>query len=236
MSARIGPVASAFRRTFRPAQAGRCVNLAIVAFTLAGIARPAAAQDTHLLVITGVGGDDEHAAQFHEWATTIIDAAKARGGLTDATITFLSDKPDQDAAHVRGRSTRENVEKAFADLAARAQPADEVFIVLIGHGSFDGRQAAAMGLVNWSTPLAALHGEVEGLARELLAKNPAALLAAKVGFRNCQGMSWDLAEDYLYAKLEQSQFLDGEGGREERLKQFLDEKSIRPGLQTYVRP
>jgi hypothetical protein len=118
------------------------VNLAIVAFTLAGIARPAAAQDTHLLVITGVGGDDEHAAQFHEWATTIIDAAKARGGLTDATITFLSDKPDQDAAHVRGRSTRENVEKAFADLAARAQPADEVFIVLIGHGSFDGRQAA----------------------------------------------------------------------------------------------
>ena len=48
-------------------------------------------------------------------------------------------------------------------------------------------------------------------------------------------MSWDDAEDYLYAKLEQSQFVDREGGRAEGLRQFLDEKSIRPGLQSYER-
>ena len=105
-------------------------------------ARPALAQDTHLLVITGVSGDEEHAAQFRQWATTIVDAAKAHGGLTDATITYLAEKPDVDAARIRGRSTREGVEKTFTELAARARPADEVFIVLIGHGSFDGRQAA----------------------------------------------------------------------------------------------
>ena len=81
----------------------------------------------------------------------------------------------------------------------------------------------------------ALRGEVEELARELLEKNPAALHAAKVGFRNCREMGWDVAEDYLYAKLEQSQYLDREAGRAEGLKQFLDEKRIRPGLQTYVR-
>jgi len=101
--------------------------------------------------------------------------------------------------------------------------------------TFDGRRAADMGLVNWSTPLERLRGEVEALARELLAKSPVALHAAKLGFRNCQQMDWNLAEDYLYAKLEQSQFLDGESGREEALKQFLDEKRIRPGLQTYIR-
>ena len=50
-----------------------------------------------------------------------------------------------------------------------------------------------------------------------------------------QSMSWDDAEDYLYAKLEQSQFLDKERGREQGLSQFLDEKRIRPGLQTYER-
>ena len=49
-------------------------------------------------------------------------------------------------------------------------------------------------------------------------------------------MSWDQAEDYLYAKLEQSQFLDAERGREQGLEQFLDEKRIKPGLQTYERP
>ena len=31
-------------------------------------------------------------------------------------------------------------------------------------------------------------------------------------------MPWDVAEDYLYAKLEQSQFLDREGGRAEGLR------------------
>ena len=101
--------------------------------------------------------------------------------------------------------------------------------------TFDGRRAAEMGLVNWSTPLAQLRGEVEALARELLEKNPVALYAAKLGFRNCRELGWDLAEDYLYAKLEQSQFLDREDGRGEGLKQFLDEKRIRPGLQTYIR-
>ena len=49
-------------------------------------------------------------------------------------------------------------------------------------------------------------------------------------------MSWDEAEDYLYAKLEQSQFLDAERRREHGLRQFLDEKRIRPGLESYERP
>jgi trans-feruloyl-CoA hydratase/vanillin synthase len=101
--------------------------------------------------------------------------------------------------------------------------------------TFDGRQAAEMGLVNRSVPLAELRGEVEALARELLGKNPVALRAAKLGFRHAREMSWDAAEDYLYAKLEQSQFLDAEGGREQGLAQFLDEKSIRPGLEGYRR-
>ena len=34
------------------------------------------------------------------------------------------------------------VEKAFTDLAARARPNESVVVLLIGHGSFDGTQAA----------------------------------------------------------------------------------------------
>ena len=48
-------------------------------------------------------------------------------------------------------------------------------------------------------------------------------------------MAWDQNEDYLYAKLDQCNHRDTEGGREEGLKQFLDEKSIKPGLQSYKR-
>jgi trans-feruloyl-CoA hydratase/vanillin synthase len=101
--------------------------------------------------------------------------------------------------------------------------------------TFDGRTAAEMGLVNSSVPRERLRDEVAALARELLDKNPVVLRAAKLGFKHARLMSWDEAEDYLYAKLEQSQFLDAERGREAGLSQFLDEHSIRPGLQTYKR-
>ena len=114
----------------------------LLALLVCAFASSAAAQDTHLLMITGVGGDDEHTQNFHKWASAIVTAAKERGGLTDATITYLGDKPELDAAQIKARSTRENVQKAFADLAARAKPADEVFIVLIGHGSFDGQKGS----------------------------------------------------------------------------------------------
>ncbi|HKT44663.1 MAG TPA: p-hydroxycinnamoyl CoA hydratase/lyase [Gaiellaceae bacterium] len=112
---------------------------------------------------------------------------------------------------------------------------DALLFIMTGR-TFDGRRAAEMGLVNWSVPRAELRGSVESLARELLEKNPVVLRAAKLGFKHAQTMSWDTAEDYLYAKLEQSQFLDRERGRERGLEQFLDEKSIRPGLESYHRP
>jgi feruloyl-CoA hydratase/lyase len=111
---------------------------------------------------------------------------------------------------------------------------DALLYVMTGR-TFDGRRAAELGLVNWSVPREQLRAEVEALARELLEKNPVVLRAAKLGFKHAQAMSWDTAEDYLYAKLEQSQFVDRERGREEGLAQFLDEKSIRPGLQAYRR-
>jgi trans-feruloyl-CoA hydratase/vanillin synthase len=101
--------------------------------------------------------------------------------------------------------------------------------------TFDGRRAAEMGLVNASVPRERLRDETRALAQELLGKNPVVLRAAKLGFKHCRDMSWDEAEDYLYAKLEQSQFLDAERGREQGLTQFLDEKRIRPGLEPYER-
>jgi len=124
------------------------------------------------------------------------------------------------------------VSKALSDtVGSRAG----LLYVMTGR-TFGGTQAAEMGLVNSSVPRAQLRGEVETLARELLAKNPVVLRAARFGYKHARTMDWDQSEDYLYAKLEQSQFLDAERGREQGLEQFLDEKRIKPGLQTYERP
>lgn len=95
-------------------------------------AAPAVAQQTHLLVITGVPGDEEHAKQFQKWADAFVDAAKKKDSVPDGNITVLADR----------RANKEGVEKAFADLTARAKPNDSVVVLLIGHGSFNGQQAA----------------------------------------------------------------------------------------------
>ncbi len=124
-----------------------------------------------------------------------------------------------------------NVSRALAETVGAR---DAMLYIMTGR-TFDGRRAAEMGLVNQSVPLSELRDTVLALANELKAKNPVVLRAAKLGFRHCMEMSWDASEDYLYAKLEQSQFLDAEGGRKAGLSQFLDDKSIRPGLQTYAR-
>lgn len=116
-----------------------------VAFTLLlallAYATPLFAQDTHLLVIVGVGGDEDHVKTFNKYAFAIMDAAK-KHGMSDANITYLGENPDQSGGRMKARSTRENVSKAFTDLAAQVKASDDLFVVLIGHGSFDGKTAA----------------------------------------------------------------------------------------------
>ncbi len=111
----------------------RALPAALTLFALAG---PAAAQQTHILVVTGLSGDPAYAEQFHGWAATLIDAAAERYELPAGNVTWLSEKADVDPDRMDGRSTRENVDAAVADIADRAQPNDHVLILLIGHGSY----------------------------------------------------------------------------------------------------
>ncbi len=123
------------------------------------------------------------------------------------------------------------VSKAVADTMGHRQA---LYYIMTGE-TFTGVQAAQMGLVNKSVPRALLRGEVQTLAAKLLQKNPVVLRFAKHGFKRCRELTWDQNEDYLYAKIDQSNGRDPEQGRAKGLAQFLDEKSIKPGLQTYKR-
>ena len=53
---------------------------------------------------------------------------------------YLAEKPEVDAWRATGKSTKEEVIKAFDKLAAAGED-DVVFVVLIGHGTFDGKVA-----------------------------------------------------------------------------------------------
>jgi feruloyl-CoA hydratase/lyase len=124
-----------------------------------------------------------------------------------------------------------NVTRAVAEVMSHR---DALYYIMTGE-LFDGRKAAEMRLVNEAVPLAALRARVRAVCDTLLEKNPVTLKAAKDTFKRVRNMPWDAADDYIYAKLEQMLFLDKSGGRNEGLKQFLDDKSYRPGLGAYRR-
>jgi trans-feruloyl-CoA hydratase/vanillin synthase len=123
------------------------------------------------------------------------------------------------------------VAKAVADTIGHRAA---LYYIMTGH-TFTGQEAARMGLVNRSVPRANLRSETTALAGVLLQKNPTALRVAKHAFKRCRELTWEQNEDYLYAKVDQSIGRDPEKGRTQGLKQFLDDKTIKPGLQTYKR-
>lgn len=96
----------------------------------------------------------------------------------------------------------------------------------------DGQKAASWGLVNESLPLASLKGRVTEVAKVLLAKNPVALKATKDAVRRVGVMTYDDAEDYLVRAQEAANSYDNEG-RKEGIRQFIDEKTYKPGLGSY---
>ena len=96
----------------------------------------------------------------------------------------------------------------------------------------DGKTAADWGLVNESLPLAQLRDRVTQVARALLEKNPVALKATKDAVRRVGVMTYDEAEDYLVRAQEAANSYDNEG-RKEGIRQFIDEKSYKPGLGAY---
>ncbi|MBB3610485.1 p-hydroxycinnamoyl CoA hydratase/lyase [Rhizobium sp. BK602] len=98
--------------------------------------------------------------------------------------------------------------------------------------NIDGRKAAEWGFVNESLPLAQLKARVTDVANILLQKNPVALKATKDAIRRVREMTYDNAEDYLVRAQEAANSYDNEG-RKEGIKQFIDDKTYKPGLGAY---
>ncbi len=66
------------------------------------LAAPAAgaqsgAPDSYLLVIVGLSGDAENATRFHQWASTLVDTARDRGGLAPEHVSVYMLEIDEDS-------------------------------------------------------------------------------------------------------------------------------------------
>lgn len=106
----------------------RLLLLAIVVLS----ARPATAAETpgqsSVIIVVGAPGADEYGRSFAQWAGH-WEAAARKGGARSTVIGLKSGGSATD---------REQLEKA---LAAEPRKGGELWLVLIGHGTFDGREA-----------------------------------------------------------------------------------------------
>ena len=112
---------------------------------------------------------------------------------------------------------------------------DAMYYIMTGE-TFDGKKAAADGARQRSRAekrsCASARAE---LAKVLLAKNRTCCAPASRRCAAVQGMAWEISDDYLDGEGPRRRDSSiGEQGRSQGLKQFLDEKSFRPGLGPYA--
>jgi hypothetical protein len=135
--------------------------VSFVFFVLAFV--PAAfAENRWALIISGASGGEKYAEQMAGW----------RGDLRSALVDRYQFKPEfvkmlvDEAAKAGDRGSADNVRKLFAEIKKTATKDDFVFIVLLGHGTYDG-DVAKFNLVgpdltakDWTDLLNGIQGRV----------------------------------------------------------------------------
>jgi hypothetical protein len=114
----------------------------ILALVLA-LMSPALAQakETYLVILAGIGGDDAHRERFHQWSMTMRDAAISRHGLAPDRVFYLGESPEMAPEAIHSKSTKENIASLFSKLSSTVAPGDQIYFLLIGHGSYDNEDA-----------------------------------------------------------------------------------------------
>ena len=81
------------------------------------------------VIINGAGGEEAYAKQFEQWTTELRTALSDRFGFGGPNLIVLP------------RATAEQVKTAFTQLKSQLDVNNVVYVFLIGHGSFDGKES-----------------------------------------------------------------------------------------------
>lgn len=91
----------------------------------------------HALIIVGIAGEEGYAIQFNGWKDRLKRVLVERLGFAADQVQVLTEKPLVGEGH----STAGAIGEAVASLRQVVSGEQQVFVFVIGHGSFDGEAA-----------------------------------------------------------------------------------------------
>jgi trans-feruloyl-CoA hydratase/vanillin synthase len=154
----------------------------------------------------------------------------AYGPLFACDLAFCSDETQFGLSEVNwGILPGGGATKVAAELMSMRKA---MYHALLGE-NLSGKEAEAAGLVNESVSAGRLEARVTEVAQKLLQKNWETLKATKDAMRRVREMTYDNAQDYLIRAQEALNWHDRTDGRHAGMKQFLDDKTYKPGLGHY---
>ena len=130
------PVTGGGRSVAWSARSHACVAILTILATGLG-ARPAVAQDQYTLLVTGASGGATFKENHDRWRAALVTALRNRPVFDDDHLIVLAETPGPGI----GRASRQGVRQALEQLAGRMGEDAVLYVVLIGHGSFDGIDA-----------------------------------------------------------------------------------------------
>jgi hypothetical protein len=125
----------------------------------------AVAQERYAVLVSGVAGGEKYATQQQKWRTELAAFLATNFAFSDANVVVLEENSDGSS-----KSTAENVQRLFGDLRRRVTRDDTVFVVLVGHGTYDGIDAK-FNLVGPDLSAAEWKGLLDALPSRLVVVN-----------------------------------------------------------------
>jgi hypothetical protein len=102
---------------------------AFCAFSWPAYAQTKGDQNKFVVIVNGAGGEAIYAKQFEEWTGQLSSVLSERFGFEKKQVTVLKG------------ATSDDVKRTFATLKTQLDASNVLFMFLIGHGSFDGKES-----------------------------------------------------------------------------------------------
>src|SRR5678816_4113043 len=102
---------------------------AFCAFSWPAFAQTKGDANKFALIVNGAGGEAVYGKQFEEWTGQLSSILSSRFGFDAKQLTVLKN------------ATAEDVKRTFTTLKTQLDANNVLFVFLIGHGSFDGKES-----------------------------------------------------------------------------------------------